>query len=647
MVKLGLVNVDNNGIDEASGFHKDTLYYFHPELQERLSGSVPGLQMNGGMRNLSELVQEQVVKMNDNGVAAYIRTQPIFDFNFFDWRTWWKFAKSKLKLLPLEEALESDEEIDSRIFDDLNISIKPYYHKGKLGYEIAVNVANDKVTDIFGRAKKEEERAKRWGFKRSKDEAAVMAVASESVLPEKANAPKYGASLDREGYRTGRIIDFLKKMEKLYAALAKKKSMRLPDETMLLAPQNARRVFLNDKSEDLYNHQNISITDNALVDARPVIDLELKYGRRIGNERNWEDLLAEIRKKKQNKKTKPVGNRPGKGKTKTFNPNETKDKSLDFKNYKTVKKILDKFVIGQSSATLTLAEAICDHYQRMQMSDEDRRVARKKNILLVGPTGSGKTYLARTIADKVLNVPFAEVSMQDKTASGYVGGDVVSILEELISNAGEDISAAEKGIVYLDEIDKIRKQGNGDKRDIKGDDIQNELLTVLAGEVKETKYGPIDTSNILFVCGGAFEGIENYCKLDQKLDKKKNRRRRINADVLRAYGFKGEFIGRLPYVVELNKLNKKDYVRILKAPGSALDGEKKLFERYGIRLEFEKDAIERLAEYAAEDSTGARAIEGLLADSLKGLRTKDHRYISNGTLRMTRKRVDEQLAKYR
>ncbi|MBW2987369.1 AAA family ATPase [Candidatus Woesearchaeota archaeon] len=644
MVKLGLVNVNNNGLDEMSGFHKDTLYYFHPELQDRLADSVPGLERNGGMRNLSELVQEQVVKINDQGAAAYIRTQPIFDFNFLDWRTWWKLAKSKLRLLPLEEALDAG--TDSRIFDDLNISIKPYYQKGKLGYEIAINVANDKVTDIFGRAKKEEERAKRFGFKRSKNDAAVMSVASESVVPEKANAPKYGASLDREGYRMGKLVDFLKRIEKVYSALAKKKGMTLPNETMLLAPQKASRIFMNDSSDDLYKYQEIALTENDLVDERPVIGLELQFRHRIGSsDKSLNDLLAEIRKKKQNKKTTPIGNRPGKGKT--FNPDEKKDKSIDFKNYKTVKKILDKHVIGQTSATLTLSEAICDHYQRMQMSDEDRKIARKKNILLVGPTGSGKTYLARTIADKVLNVPFAEVSMQDKTASGYVGGDVVSILEELISNAGGDISAAEKGIVYLDEIDKIRKQSNGDRRDIKGDDIQNELLTVLAGEIKETKHGPIDTSNILFVCGGAFEGIDNYCKLDQKLGGKKNGRRRVNADVLRAYGFKGEFIGRLPYVVELNKLTKNDYARILKAPGSALEGEKKLFKSYGIKLLFENDAIERIAEYAAEDSTGARAMEGLLADALKGLRTKDHKYISNGTLKMTRKRVDEQLRKYR
>ncbi|MBW3013059.1 AAA family ATPase [Candidatus Woesearchaeota archaeon] len=462
------------------------------------------------------------------------------------------------------------------------------------------------------------------------------------MKPKNDNAPSFGAALDKESYRMGRIIEFLKKIEAVYSALAKKKNMALPNETLLLAPQNAKTIFLNDRSEDIYNHQNLTLTDNCIVDERPVVGLELSYGKRVGG-KSWNELLDEIRKKKQNKKTTPIGKKPGTG----FTPGEAKDKSLDFKDYKTVKRILDKYVIGQSSATLTLAEAICDHYQRMQMSEEDRKIARKKNILLVGPTGSGKTYLARTIADKVLNVPFAEVSMQDKTAAGYVGGDVVSILEELISNAGGDISSAEKGIVYLDEIDKIRKQGNGDKRDIKGDDIQNELLTILAGEVKETKYGPIDTSNILFVCGGAFEGIDNYCKLDEKLSGKRQGRRRVNADVLRAYGFKGEFIGRLPYVVELNKLNRSDYARILNAPNSALEGEKKLFESYGLKLVFEKDAIDRLAELAAEDTTGARAIEGLLADSLKGLRTKDHPYVSNGTLRMTRKRVDEQLAKYR
>jgi ATP-dependent Clp protease ATP-binding subunit ClpX len=644
MVKLGLVNVDNNGIDEMSGFHKDTLYYFHPELQNRLSSSVPGLEMNGGMRNLSELVQEQVVKIDDQGAAAYIRTQPIFDFNFLDWRTWWKLAKSKLKLLPLEEAL--DTETDSKIFDDLNISIKPYYKKGKLGYEIAINVADEGVTDIFGRAKKAEERSQKWGLKRSSDDAIAMSVAMEHMKPKKANAPKYGESLDREGYRMGRIVDFLKRIEKVYSALARKKGMSLPDETMLLAPRKADGIFLDKRSDDLYSHQKIALTDNDLVDERPVIGLELEHEYSSGTRRkSWEELLKEIKQRRQKKKTTPIGGKPGKGKT--FKPGEKKDSSLDFKNYKTVKKILDKYIIGQSNANLTLSEAICDHYQRMQMSEADQKIARKKNILMVGPTGSGKTYLARTIADKVLNVPFAEVSMQDKTASGYVGGDVVSILEELISNAGGDIRSAEKGIVYLDEIDKIRKQGNGDKRDIKGDDIQNELLTVLAGEVKETKYGPIDTSNILFVCGGAFEGIDNYCKLDRQISGKNNGRRRINADVLRAYGFKGEFIGRLPYVVELNKLKKGDYAKILKAPGSALEGEKKLFKSYGIKLVFENDAIDRLAECAAEDSTGARAIDGLLADSLKGLRTKDHRYISNGTLRMTRKRVDEQLRKYR
>jgi ATP-dependent Clp protease ATP-binding subunit ClpX len=609
MVKLGFVNVaGEENLWDLQGYG-NKLLYFNPALQDALAGSVKGIERNGSFSTLSNLIQEHVVKVNSDGIGAYIRTQPIFEQDeFLSSTRWWKTLKNRFNRLSLEDAIENEE----KVFEDVGVVVKPFKQDGKVGYDILVNI--DKGSGECITSPELRDLGRR--------ESAYLI---DHMKPATANAPIHGSALDKREYRLSKLVEFTKDLEKVYAAIAKKAGARFSDDTLLLAPQFVESAFLNDASYNIYQGRSIVLTDSEQIGERPVVEIELQR----------QGKAAGISRRPRKKPVPKIGN--GSKKKPYTNNGDLKDKSLDFKNYQTVKKILDKYIIGQSDATLTLSEAICDHYQRMQMSASDKKCVKKDNILMIGPTGCGKTYLARTVAGKVLNVPFAEFSLPQVTAAGYVGGDVNTILEELIGNAGGDVSAAEHGIVFLDEIDKIRRDPSRG-RDIKGDDVQNELLTMLAGEVKQTKYGAIDTSNILFICGGAFEGIEPYL----------NGRKKVTADALRAYGLKGELVGRLPYVVELNKLNKSDYVRILKnARESPLRGKETLFKQYGIDLVFSDSAINRIAALAEKDTTGARALDGLLATTLKGLRNPKHKYVSKGKLRINKARVDEQMAKYR
>ena len=610
MVKLGFVNVTGEeNLWDLQGYG-NKLLYFNPGLQDALAGSVDGIERNGSFSTLSNIIQEHVVKVNSDGIGAYIRTQPVFEQDeFLSSARWWKTIKNRVNKLSLEDAIETEE----KLFQDVDVVVKPFKKDGKIGYDILVNVNKGSGLYLTDAEIKELGRHGR-------------AHIFDHMKPAASNAPINGSALDKREHRLSKLVEFTKNLEKVYAALAKKAGTRFSDDTLLLAPQFVESIFLNDDALDIYKGKPIVLIDSEQIEDRPVVEIELRR-----REKAWADISRKPRKKPIKKIGKGSKNNP------YVNNSELKDKSLDFKNYQTVKNILDKYIIGQSDATLTLSEAICDHYQRMQMSAADKKCVKKDNILMIGPTGCGKTYLARTVAKKVLDVPFAEFSLPQVTAAGYVGGDVNTILEELIDNAGGDVAAAEQGIVFLDEIDKIRRDPSRG-RDIKGDDVQNELLTMLAGEVKHTKHGAIDTSNILFICGGAFEGIEPFL----------NGRSKVTADALRAYGLKGELVGRLPYVVELNKLNKNDYTRILKnAKESPLRGKEKLFKQYGIDLAFSDSAINRIAALAEKDTTGARALDGLLATTLKGLRNPKHEYVQKGTLRINQTRVNEQMARYR
>jgi ATP-dependent Clp protease ATP-binding subunit ClpX len=337
------------------------------------------------------------------------------------------------------------------------------------------------------------------------------------------------------------------------------------------------------------------------------------------------------------------GDIPNAQKLKKKKPEEEKAEEIVFDRKSipsphVIKASLDEFIIGQEHAKKVISVAVYNHYKRIGAVDKDVEIE-KSNMLMIGPTGSGKTYLVKTLA-KLLNVPLAITDATSLTEAGYIGDDVESVISKLLQAAGNDVSKAERGIVFIDEIDKIAKKRNTNSRDVSGESVQQGLLKLLEGSNVEVPVGAssknamvplttVNTEKILFICGGAFPDLDKIiiarlnkqasigfrADLKDKYENDNNILQKVTVDDLREYGMIPEFLGRLPIMYSLEGLTKEMLVQVLKEPKNAiLKQYQKLLAMDEVDLQFAEDALDAIAERALEKKTGARALRAILED---------------------------------
>ena len=337
-----------------------------------------------------------------------------------------------------------------------------------------------------------------------------------------------------------------------------------------------------------------------------------------------------------------LGNIPQKQKIKKKKEGEERVPLINLKDIPAPHKIkeqLDEYVIGQEYAKKVISVAVYNHYKRVATDTMNSIEIEKSNMLMIGPTGSGKTYLVKTLA-KLLNVPLAITDATSLTEAGYIGDDIESVVSKLLAAAGNDVEKAEQGIIFIDEIDKIAKKKETHSRDVSGESVQQGMLKLLEGADVEVPVGSnsknamvplvtVNTRNILFICGGAFPALEDIIKerlnkqssmgfmadLKDKYDGVENLISQVTIDDLKKFGMIPEFLGRLPVVYTLDALTKDMLVKILKEPKNAiLKQYEKLLELDEVKLEFDDEAIEAIVEKALERKTGARALRSIIEE---------------------------------
>ncbi len=354
-----------------------------------------------------------------------------------------------------------------------------------------------------------------------------------------------------------------------------------------------------------------------------------------------------IKKKKETNPTKPV---------------------LDIKKIPAPHKIkasLDEYVVGQEYAKKVISVAVYNHYKRVATNTMDEIEIEKSNMLMIGPTGCGKTYLVKTLA-RLLDVPLAITDATSLTEAGYIGDDIESVVSKLLAAADNDVERAQRGIIFIDEIDKIAKKKDTTSRDVSGESVQQGMLKLLEGAEVEVPVGAnsknamvplttINTKNILFICGGAFPDLDEVIKqrlnkqtsigynaeLKDKYDKEKNIHKHVTVEDLKKFGMIPEFLGRLPIIFPLEALSHEMLVKILKEPKNAiLKQYKKLLELDEVKLEFEEEALQSIAEKAMKKETGARALRSIIEEFMLDIMYEIPKDDNIGRVTITKDYVD-------